>query len=73
MGERVGTWLRSSAGLIREKRLKSMIVICLAISSGSKSKTLSTEDGVSGNCRQESKEELLAIRMYIPSLEAVAL
>ena len=32
-------------------RLKSMMVIWRAISSGSKSKTLRTEDGVSGNWR----------------------
>ena len=45
----VQTWLSSSEGLILAKRLKSMIVICRAISSGSKSNTLRTADGVSGN------------------------
>ena len=45
----VCTWLSNSEGLIMAKRLKSIMVICLAISSGSKSNTLSTDDGVSGN------------------------
>jgi len=46
------TWLSNSAGLILAKRLKSMIVICLAISSGSKSNILRTGDELVGNCER---------------------
>ena len=56
------TWLSSSDGLILEKRLKSMIVICLAISSGSKSNTLSTADGVSGNWRTTHCQDVYRVR-----------
>lgn len=42
------TWFSSSAGLIFAKRVKSMMVICLATSSGSKSKIVRTGDGLQG-------------------------
>jgi len=42
--EHTPTWLRSSEGLILAKREKSIIVICLATSSGSKSKMVSNGD-----------------------------
>ena len=46
------TWLSNSAGLILAKRRKSMMVNCLAISSGSKSNKLRTEDKLEGNCKR---------------------
>ena len=46
------TWLSNSAGLILAKRRKSMMVNCLAISSGSKSNKLRTEDKLEGNYKR---------------------
>ena len=47
------TWFRSSAGLILAKREKSMMVICRATSSGSKSKIVSIGEGLDGIWRRE--------------------
>lgn len=57
------TWLSSSAGLILAKRRKSMMVSCLAISSGSKSNKLRTDDKLEGNCKRNKH---MLVRLYAP-------